>query len=36
MLFTDLANPASNTLYQRLRYRPISDWAVIRFDAPEQ
>jgi predicted GNAT family acetyltransferase len=31
VLFTDLANPTSNTLYQRLGYRPISDWAVIRF-----
>jgi RimJ/RimL family protein N-acetyltransferase len=31
VLFTDLDNPTSNTLYQRLGYRPISDWAVIRF-----
>jgi RimJ/RimL family protein N-acetyltransferase len=36
VLFTDLANPASNTLYQRLGYRPISDWAVVRFGAPGQ
>ena len=36
VLFTDLANPTSNTLYQRLGYRPISDWTVIRFDAPGQ
>jgi GNAT superfamily N-acetyltransferase len=35
VLFTDLANPTSNTLYQRLGYRPISDWAVLRFGAPE-
>ena len=34
VLFTVLANPASNTLYQRLGYRPVSDWAVIRFAAP--
>ena len=34
VLFTDLANPASNTLYQRLGYRPVSDWTVIRFGAP--
>jgi predicted GNAT family acetyltransferase len=34
VLFTDLANPASNTLYQRLGYRPISDWAVLRFGSP--
>jgi predicted GNAT family acetyltransferase len=36
VLFTDLANPTSNTLYQRLGYRPISDWAVRRFAAAEQ
>ncbi len=33
VLFTDLANPTSNTLYQRLGYRPVSDWTVIRFGA---
>ena len=31
VLFTDLANPTSNTLYQRLGYRPVSDWTVLRF-----
>ena len=31
VLFADLANPTSNTLYQRLGYRPISDWAVLTF-----
>ena len=36
VLFTDLNNPTSNTLYQRLGYRPISDWAVLRFAAPER
>jgi RimJ/RimL family protein N-acetyltransferase len=36
VLFTDLANPASNTLYQRLGYRPVSDWDVVRFGSPEQ
>jgi RimJ/RimL family protein N-acetyltransferase len=35
VLFTDLDNPTSNTLYQRLGYRPLSDWAVIRFAAPD-
>jgi predicted GNAT family acetyltransferase len=35
VLFTDLANPTSNTLYHRLGYRRISDWAVLRFTAPE-
>src|SRR6202030_728711 len=34
VLFTDLANPTSNTLYQRLGYRPLSDWAVLRFGPP--
>jgi len=34
VLFTDLANPTSNTLYQRLGYRPISDWTVFRFGQP--
>ena len=36
VLFTDLANPTSNTLYQRLGYRPLSDWTVIRFGTPGQ
>jgi predicted GNAT family acetyltransferase len=25
VLFTDLANPTSNALYQRLGYRPVAD-----------
>jgi RimJ/RimL family protein N-acetyltransferase len=33
VLFTDLANPASNTLYQRLGYRSLGDWTVLRFAA---
>jgi GNAT superfamily N-acetyltransferase len=33
VLFTDLANPTSNTLYQRLGYRPVTDWTVLRFGA---
>ncbi|MEU6198228.1 GNAT family N-acetyltransferase [Streptomyces sp. NPDC047061] len=28
LLFTDLANPTSNALYQRIGYRPVADWAV--------
>ena len=36
VLFADLANPASNTLYQRLGYRPVSDWTVLRFGGPER
>lgn len=27
LLFTDLANPTSNALYQRIGYRPVADWA---------
>lgn len=32
ILFTDLANPTSNALYQRLGYRPIGDWSELAFD----
>jgi predicted GNAT family acetyltransferase len=31
VLFTDLANPTSNALYQRLGYRPVSDRLVLSF-----
>ncbi|MFE9171032.1 GNAT family N-acetyltransferase [Streptomyces kebangsaanensis] len=31
LLFTDLANPTSNGLYQRIGYRPVSDFAVYDF-----
>lgn len=31
LLFTDLANPTSNGLYQRLGYRPIADFALYHF-----
>jgi len=30
-LFTDLANPTSNALYQRLGYRPVEDRVVLGF-----
>jgi FR47-like protein len=33
LLFTDLANPTSNALYQRLGYRPVSDRTVWSFGA---
>jgi predicted GNAT family acetyltransferase len=33
VLFTDLANPTSNGLYQRLGYRPVSDRLVLSFTA---
>ncbi|WP_225827613.1 GNAT family N-acetyltransferase [Streptomyces naphthomycinicus] len=31
LLFTDLANPTSNALYQRIGYRPVSDFAIHLF-----
>jgi len=31
LLFTDLANPTSNGLYQRLGYRPVPDRTVVDF-----
>jgi predicted GNAT family acetyltransferase len=34
VLFTDLANPTSNALYQRLGYRPVSDRVLLRL-APD-
>jgi predicted GNAT family acetyltransferase len=32
VLFTDLANPTSNGIYQRIGYRPVSDRRMVRFD----
>ncbi|MCT2588179.1 GNAT family N-acetyltransferase [Actinophytocola gossypii] len=34
LLFTDLANPTSNSIYQKIGYRPVSDIAEIAFTAP--
>ncbi len=34
VLFTDLANPTSNALYQRLGYRPVGDRVLIDFHPP--
>jgi predicted GNAT family acetyltransferase len=31
VLFTDLSNPTSNALYQRLGYRPVEDRLVLAF-----
>ncbi|MFB7501652.1 GNAT family N-acetyltransferase [Streptomyces sp. NPDC056161] len=31
LLFTDLANPTSNGLYQRIGYRPVADFSVYGF-----
>ena len=32
VLFTDLANPTSNAIYQRIGYRPMADRRVVRFE----
>ena len=32
-LFTDLANPTSNRIYQRVGYRPVCDVDVVRFES---
>jgi predicted GNAT family acetyltransferase len=31
LLYTDLANPTSNALYQRLGYRPVEDRVMLSF-----
>ena len=31
VLFTDLANPTSNKIYQQLGYRPVEDRVVVTF-----
>ncbi|MBI0299950.1 GNAT family N-acetyltransferase, partial [Streptomyces sp. PRKS01-29] len=36
LLFTDLDNPTSNALYQRLGYRPVEDHLVLSFSAAER
>ncbi|MGW7252736.1 GNAT family N-acetyltransferase [Streptomyces sp. NPDC054834] len=36
LLFTDLANPTSNGLYQRIGYRPVADFAVYGFESGPQ
>lgn len=33
-LFTDLANPTSNKIYQRIGYRPVADWDRYTFAPP--
>ncbi len=34
VLFTDLDDPAPNKVYQRIGYRPLSDFRVVRFNPP--
>ena len=33
LLFTDLANPTSNSIYQAIGYRPVADYADVTFAA---
>ena len=33
VLYTDLANPTSNSIYQRIGYRPVEDRVVLAFSA---
>lgn len=33
-LFTDLANPTSNRIYQKIGYHPVGDYTVYRFREP--
>ena len=32
LLYTDLANPTSNAVYQRIGFRPVADYAELAFD----
>lgn len=32
-LFTDLANPTSNSIYQKIGYRPVGDYTLYRFSS---
>jgi predicted GNAT family acetyltransferase len=34
LLYTDLANPTSNSIYQRIGYRPVEDRVVLAFSRP--
>ncbi|MFM7427160.1 MAG: GNAT family N-acetyltransferase [Elainella sp.] len=34
-LFTDLANPTSNHIYQQVGYRPVCDWRDYLFNSPK-
>jgi RimJ/RimL family protein N-acetyltransferase len=36
VLFTDLANPTSNSIYQQIGYRPVGDHRTVRFRAAEE
>jgi predicted GNAT family acetyltransferase len=33
LLYTDLANPVSNSIYQRIGYQPVEDRVLLAFSA---
>lgn len=35
VLYTDLANPTSNSIYTRIGYRPVADFTMLGIGAPE-
>lgn len=36
LLFTDLSNPTSSRVYQRIGYRPVVDWLLIEASPPDR
>jgi len=36
VLYTDLANPTSNNIYQKIGYRPICDSVMLKFNQPSE
>ena len=36
VVFTDLANPATNVIHQRIGYQPLDDYLVISFTSPHR
>jgi predicted GNAT family acetyltransferase len=36
VVFTDLANPGSNAIHQRIGYQPLDDYLVISFEEPHR
>jgi len=36
VLYTDLANPTSNSIYQKIGYQPVCDSLIMKFEPPER
>jgi predicted GNAT family acetyltransferase len=36
VVFSDLANPATNVIHQRIGYQPLDDYLVISFRTPHR